>query len=145
MIVEIRFRTDSFALQRVGGLICFPWSIRYRLFSSFLYAFSSTNGKVGITSVGRSRSLLSVTVTLCSVYDFCYFVNLLTLVYLWIFPSSKILFAVCYNFSHGPVALAIVLWRNSLVFHSKLNRREMKGTFHSALGLDKVTSLFIHM
>jgi len=40
-----------------------------------------------------------------------------------------ILFTVCYTLSHGPLALAIVLWRNSLVFHS----------------LDKVTSLFIHM
>ncbi|CAF1313960.1 unnamed protein product [Adineta ricciae] len=63
------------------------------------------------------------------VYDLCYFVNLLTLLYLWIFPSSKILFTVCYTLSHGPLGFAIVLWRNSLVFHS----------------LDKVTSLFIHM
>lgn len=63
------------------------------------------------------------------VYDLCYFVNLLTLLYLWVFPSSKILFTVCYTLSHGPLAFAIVLWRNSLVFHS----------------LDKVTSLFIHM
>jgi hypothetical protein len=54
------------------------------------------------------------------VYDLCYFVNLLTLLYLWIFPSSKILFTVCYTLSHGPLALAIVLWRNSLVFHSKI-------------------------
>ncbi|CAF0786728.1 unnamed protein product [Rotaria sp. Silwood1] len=63
------------------------------------------------------------------VYDLCYFVNVLTLLYLWVFPSSKILFTVCYTLSHGPLGIAIVLWRNSLVFHS----------------LDKVTSLFIHM
>ena len=56
----------------------------------------------------------------CLVYDFCYFVNLLTLLYLWVFPSSKILFTVCYTLSHGPLGLAIVLWRNSLVFHSRL-------------------------
>lgn len=54
------------------------------------------------------------------VYDLCYYVNLLTLLYLWIFPSSKILFTVCYTLSHGPLAFAIVLWRNSLVFHSKI-------------------------
>ncbi|CAF3104605.1 unnamed protein product [Rotaria sp. Silwood2] len=64
-----------------------------------------------------------------SVFDLCYFVNLLTLIYLWILPSSKILLAVCYSLAHGPVALAIVLWRNSLVFHS----------------FDKVTSIFIHL
>ncbi|CAF3056157.1 unnamed protein product [Rotaria socialis] len=63
------------------------------------------------------------------VYDLCYFVNLLTILYLWVFPSSTILFTVCYTLSHGPLSFAIVLWRNSLVFHS----------------LDKVTSLFIHM
>ncbi|CAF3906586.1 unnamed protein product [Rotaria sordida] len=62
-------------------------------------------------------------------FDLCYFVNLLTLIYLWILPSSKILFAVCYSLTHGPLALAIVLWKNSLVFHS----------------FDKVTSIFIHM
>ncbi|CAF1432886.1 unnamed protein product [Rotaria magnacalcarata] len=64
-----------------------------------------------------------------SVYDLCYFVNLLTLLYLWVFPSSIILFTVCYMLSHGPLIFAIVLWRNSLVFHS----------------LDNVTSVFIHM
>jgi hypothetical protein len=53
------------------------------------------------------------------VYDLCYFVNVLTLLYLWVFPSSKILFTVCYTLSHGPLGFAIVLWRNSLVFHSK--------------------------
>ncbi|CAF0853665.1 unnamed protein product [Adineta steineri] len=35
------------------------------------------------------------------VYDLCYFVNLLTLIYLWILPSSEILFTVCYTLSHG--------------------------------------------
>ncbi|CAF3865740.1 unnamed protein product, partial [Rotaria sp. Silwood1] len=64
-----------------------------------------------------------------SVFDLCYFVNLLTLIYLWIFPSSKILFVVCYSLTHGPLALAIILWKNSLVFHS----------------VDNVTSIFIHM
>lgn len=63
------------------------------------------------------------------VYDLCYFVNVLTLIYLWIFPSSKILFTVCYTLSHGPLALAIVLWRNSLVFHSK--SISMKISFYS--------------
>lgn len=64
------------------------------------------------------RVRVSVGLTLVLVYDLCYFVNLLTLIYLWVFPSSKILFVVCYTLSHGPVGLAIVFWRNSLVFHS---------------------------
>ncbi|UJR30304.1 hypothetical protein I4U23_017841 [Adineta vaga] len=63
------------------------------------------------------------------IYDLCYFVNVLTLIYIWILPSSEILFLVCYTLTHGPLALAIILWKNSLVFHS----------------FDKVTSIFIHM
>ena len=58
-------------------------------------------------------------IILFSVYDLCYFVNLLTLLYLWVFPSSIILFTVCYMLSHGPLIFAIILWRNSLVFHSE--------------------------
>lgn len=64
------------------------------------------------------------------VYDLCYFVNLLTLIYLWICPSSTILFTVCYMLSHGPLGLAIVFWRNSLVFHSKNSDRTIDD-FHN--------------
>ncbi|CAF0741531.1 unnamed protein product [Didymodactylos carnosus] len=63
------------------------------------------------------------------IYDLCYFVNVLTLIYLWILPGSPVLFTAAYLLAHGPLALAIILWRNSLVFHS----------------MDKVTSCFIHM
>ncbi|CAF1087270.1 unnamed protein product [Adineta ricciae] len=63
------------------------------------------------------------------IYDLCYYANLLTLIYIWILPTSEILFSVCYTLAHGPLAVAIILWRNSLVFHS----------------FDKVTSIFIHM
>ncbi|KAL7424247.1 hypothetical protein Q5752_001834 [Cryptotrichosporon argae] len=59
----------------------------------------------------------------------CYFVNLLDLLWLWIMPSSTVLFISCYLLTMGPLASAIITWRNSLVFHS----------------LDKVTSLFIHI
>ena len=66
--------------------------------------------------------------------------------YLWIFPSSKILFTVCYTLSHGPLGLAIVLWRNSLVFHSEWKcEGQTSVDCLPSLGLDKVTSLFIHM
>ncbi|WVQ78433.1 hypothetical protein IAT38_000519 [Cryptococcus sp. DSM 104549] len=59
----------------------------------------------------------------------CYFVNVLDLLWIWVFPSSSILFIASYLLTLGPLASAIITWRNSLVFHS----------------LDKVTSIFIHI
>ncbi|TID26744.1 putative f-box protein [Venturia nashicola] len=61
--------------------------------------------------------------------DLCYFVNLLLMLTIWVFPGSKRLFIASYCLSFGNNAIAIAMWRNSLVFHS----------------LDKVTSLFIHI
>ncbi|KAI0472171.1 hypothetical protein GGR56DRAFT_657231 [Xylariaceae sp. FL0804] len=61
--------------------------------------------------------------------DLCYFVNLLLFLSLWIFPSSKRLFISAYCLAFGNNAVAIIMWRNSLVFHD----------------FDKVTSLFIHV
>lgn len=50
--------------------------------------------------------------------DLCYFVNLLCLVSIWIFPQSKRLFISTYCLAYGNNAVAIAMWRNSLVFHS---------------------------
>ncbi|CAM1510276.1 Fc.00g006110.m01.CDS01 [Cosmosporella sp. VM-42] len=61
--------------------------------------------------------------------DLCYFVNLLIMLSIWVFPSSKRLFMAAYCLAFGNNAIAIIMWRNSLVFHS----------------FDKVTSLFIHI
>lgn len=61
--------------------------------------------------------------------DLCYFVNFLCLFTIWAFPRSKRLFISTYCLAYGNNAVAIAMWRNSLVFHS----------------LDKVTSLFIHV
>ncbi|KAI8890648.1 hypothetical protein K501DRAFT_281637 [Backusella circina FSU 941] len=63
------------------------------------------------------------------VFDICYFVNTMTMLFLWVFPTSRILFLASYSLAMGPVIWAIITWRNSLVFHS----------------LDKVTSVFIHI
>ncbi|KAI8997206.1 hypothetical protein BDB01DRAFT_712804 [Pilobolus umbonatus] len=63
------------------------------------------------------------------IFDICYFVNTMTMLYLWVFPESAHLFIACYCMTNGPVAWAIITWRNSLVFHS----------------LDKVTSVVIHI
>ncbi|KAI1497127.1 hypothetical protein F5X99DRAFT_397911 [Biscogniauxia marginata] len=61
--------------------------------------------------------------------DLCYFVNFLLFLSLWIFPSSKRLFVAAYCLAFGNNAVAIIMWRNSLVFHD----------------FDKVTSLFVHI
>ncbi|KAG0246015.1 hypothetical protein B0O80DRAFT_415819 [Mortierella sp. GBAus27b] len=61
--------------------------------------------------------------------DMCYFVNVFVIIYLYVFPQSQALFGAVWLLSLGPLALAIVTWRNSLVLHS----------------LDKVTSVYIHM
>ncbi len=61
--------------------------------------------------------------------DLCYFVNFLLMLSIWVFPGSKRLFTAVYCLAFGNNAVAIIMWRNSLVFHS----------------FDKVTSLFIHI
>ncbi|KAF9962658.1 hypothetical protein BGZ65_008612 [Modicella reniformis] len=61
--------------------------------------------------------------------DMCYFVNVVVILYLYVFPQSQALFGAVWLLSHGPLAFAIVTWRNSLVLHS----------------LDKVTSVYVHM
>jgi hypothetical protein len=50
--------------------------------------------------------------------DLCYFVNLLCLLSIWVFPGSKRLFISTYCLAFGNNAIAIAMWRNSLVFHS---------------------------
>jgi hypothetical protein len=60
--------------------------------------------------------------------DFCYFVNALALAHLWLAPGSPALFELAFATANGPLAWAIIAWRNSLVFHDT----------------EKITSLFIH-
>jgi len=60
--------------------------------------------------------------------DYCYFVNFIGLVHVWLAPESPFVFGMFYAAATGPVCVAILAWRNALVFHS----------------LDKITTLFIH-
>lgn len=60
--------------------------------------------------------------------DFCYTVNVLCYLHI-IFPSNRTLFEIAFVSASGPLAFAILAWRNSLVFHD----------------VEKVTSLFIHI
>eukprot|EP00158_Paraphelidium_tribonemae_P005527 Partr_v1_DN27389_c1_g1_i2_m46634 putative Conserved hypothetical protein len=62
-------------------------------------------------------------------FDACYFVNGMLVVWLFLMPHQRQLYSAVWALANGPIAWAILAWRNSLVFHS----------------LDKVTSLFIHM
>ena len=50
--------------------------------------------------------------------DLCYFVNLLTVLSIWVFPRSKRLLVSTFCLAFGNNAVAIAMWRNSLVFHS---------------------------
>ena len=50
--------------------------------------------------------------------DMCYFVNLLLLLTIWVAPGSKRLFISTYCLAYGNNAVAIAMWRNSMVFHS---------------------------
>lgn len=50
--------------------------------------------------------------------DLCYFVNILAVLSIWVFPQSKRLFIATYCLIMGNNAIAIIMWRNSLVFHS---------------------------
>jgi len=60
--------------------------------------------------------------------DFCYLANLLFIFYLFCYPTSPHLFILNMTNANGPLLWAVVMWRNSLVFHD----------------LDKITSTFIH-
>jgi hypothetical protein len=62
-------------------------------------------------------------------FDLCYFLNFLTLLWLWVFPQTKSLYIAVFSLNNGPIAWAILAWRNSMVFHS----------------LDKVITVFIHL
>jgi len=61
--------------------------------------------------------------------DFCYFVNASVMLQSLVFPDNREWFDINYVMCTGPVCMAIVVWHNSLVFHS----------------LDKVTSYFLHV
>jgi hypothetical protein len=50
--------------------------------------------------------------------DLCYFVNVLAILSFWFFPRSKRLFISTYCLAYGNNAVAIAMWRNSMVFHS---------------------------
>ena len=61
--------------------------------------------------------------------DFCYFMNLSVLAQTFLFPTSLAWYKANYVLCMGVLMNAIVVWQNSLVFHS----------------IDKLTSIYIHV
>lgn len=61
--------------------------------------------------------------------DFCYFINLSVALQTLGWPDNLTWFHANYSLCMGPICMSIVVWQNSLVFHS----------------LDKVTSYFLHV
>ena len=61
--------------------------------------------------------------------DFCYFMNVSVLMQTILFPNCLVWFKANYALCMGVLMMAILVWQNSLVFHS----------------LDKLTSIFIHV
>ena len=62
-------------------------------------------------------------------YDFCYWANLLCLLYLWGWPSSATMFQVLFLVCNGPLAWSVLAFAQSLVFHSHAH----------------MTSVFVHI
>ncbi|KAH7830368.1 putative membrane transporter [Monocercomonoides exilis] len=50
--------------------------------------------------------------------DYCYFGNGVLVFFLFVFPTSRLLWECCFLSASGPLLSAIITWRNSLVFHS---------------------------
>jgi hypothetical protein len=61
--------------------------------------------------------------------DFCYYCQILLLFFIYWHSANPIYFQFVFCLSNGPLAGAIVMWKNSLVFHD----------------IDKMISLFIHI
>lgn len=76
--------------------------------------------------------------------DLCYFVNILAVLSIWVIPQSKRLFIATYCLIMGNNAIAIIMWRNSLVFHSmdKVVRYAVPANYRYHADSD---SLFIHI
>ncbi|CAD7925123.1 unnamed protein product [Amoebophrya sp. A120] len=51
-------------------------------------------------------------------YDFCYWVNALCLLYCWVYPHSQLMFRVLFINACGPLAIAVLCFNHSLIFHS---------------------------
>lgn len=49
--------------------------------------------------------------------DLCYYVNILVILFMWVFPSSTLLFILVFSLTMGTLLFAVITWRNLLVLH----------------------------
>lgn len=61
--------------------------------------------------------------------DFCYFTLVMTLANIFLVQNSPLFFKVCFIYANGPLMVAILIWRNSFIFHD----------------YDKIVSVYIHL
>mmetsp|Transcript_19791 Transcript_19791/g.30978 ORF Transcript_19791/g.30978 Transcript_19791/m.30978 type:complete len:394 (-) Transcript_19791:65-1246(-) len=62
-------------------------------------------------------------------YDFCYWANFLCIIYPWLLSKSQKAFQILFTLANGPIAWAVLVFSQSLVFHSPPH----------------MTSIFIHI
>ena len=108
----------------VGVLGCFlveAWALLYPSTFSFCYVLC-------ILPLLAMRVYLYASAGWYFLIDFCYFANVLRLPGCSL-PGSIDAFRANFLLVSGPLAMAVPIWRNSLVFHS----------------LDRVTSSYIHV
>eukprot|EP00096_Caligus_rogercresseyi_P012161 TRINITY_DN5014_c0_g1_i1.p1 TRINITY_DN5014_c0_g1~~TRINITY_DN5014_c0_g1_i1.p1 ORF type:complete len:506 (-),score=191.06 TRINITY_DN5014_c0_g1_i1:210-1727(-) len=115
---------DKFSFTLGVLIICLSQYVIHRLPQMFPFYFS---GLLSILFVSRFISYRKEKYHLF-LLDFCYFLNVSTILQATLYPKHDTWFKINYVLSHGPLLTAIVVWQNSLVFHS----------------MDKVTSFFLH-
>mmetsp|Transcript_15296 Transcript_15296/g.23035 ORF Transcript_15296/g.23035 Transcript_15296/m.23035 type:complete len:560 (-) Transcript_15296:92-1771(-) len=62
-------------------------------------------------------------------YDFCYFTNILSILCVFLHNYMPWFFRMLFIYTNGPLTWALIVWRNSLVYHD----------------FDKMTSIYIHI
>lgn len=110
----------TFVMSILGMLLTQYVSIRLTDFFGFYFVFVVS---VLIAYRAYSYSILKMH---RFVYDYCYTINFLAVIN--VFVQNEQLWHTLFVSANGPVLLAIVAWRNSLVFHD----------------IDKVTSIVVH-
>merc|ERR1719322_1321200 len=79
--------------------------------------------------VSFTMGALVIVLTQFLMLDFCYLINISCMAQALFFPHNLMWFHANFTLSFGPLCVAVLLWHNSLVFHS----------------IDKLTSFFLHV
>jgi hypothetical protein len=120
-------------INEVQSQVLCSWPTLQKIFYTFgvtgLWVISFTMGKAPwlIPHLYSTLAILLIT-TRYFVYrrkswhyfcfDLCYTVNISLIVWYYLMPTNQILYTSVFSLSHGPLAWAVLAWRNSMVFHS---------------------------